>query len=156
VRCSECHRITIRNINVETAATAVAIFGGDLGYEFAPENQRKFAHAGYVVENVRIASALRYGIVLNGNADNVWRSRTNHGYDSVRDPVHPGLDKPAIRNVELRAGRMPGAQGIYAVALSDATLDKVDVAGFDIGVHVEDWVHGMRFRDCRIAGNNQF
>jgi hypothetical protein len=155
VRCSACHRITIRNVHVETAATAVAIFGGDLGYEFAPEDQLKFAHAGYVIENVRISAALRYGIVLNGNADNVWRSRRNHGYTPVRDPVHPGLDKPQIRNVELRAGQRPGAQGIYAVALSDATLEKVDVAGFEIGVHVEDWVRGMRFRDCRIAGNKQ-
>ena len=155
VRCSACHRITIRNVSVETAATAVAIFGGDLGYEFAPEEQRQFAHAGYVVENVRIASALKYGIVLNGMADNVWRSRMNHGYDSVRDPVHPGLDKPALRNIELRGGRTRGAQGIYAVALTDATLDNFDIASFDIGVHVEDWVRGMQFRDCKIAGNKQ-
>jgi hypothetical protein len=155
VRCSACHRITIRNVTVDTAATAVAIFGGDLGYEFAPEDQRNLAHTGYVIENVRIASALKYGIVLNGNADNVWRARRNHGYDAVRDPVHPGLDNPAIRNVVLRSGNMPGAQGIYAVALSDATLDKVEITGFEIGVHVEDWVRGMRFRNCTIAGNKQ-
>jgi hypothetical protein len=155
VRCSACHRITIRNVSVETAATAVAIFGGDLGYEFASEEQRKFAHAGYVVDNVRIASALKYGIVLNGLADNVWRSRRNHGYDAVRDPAHPGLEKPVLRNVELRGGSMPRAQGIYAVALTDATLEKIDIAGFDIGVHVEDWVRGMRFRDCKVAGNRQ-
>jgi hypothetical protein len=155
VRCSACHRITIRNVAVETAATAIAIFGGDLGYEFAPQEQRLCAHAGYVVDNVRIASALRYGIVLNGNADNIARSRLNHGYDAVLDPVHPGLDKPALRNVVLRGTRLPGPQGIYAVALSGATLDNVEIADFDIGVHVEDWVRGMRFHNCKIAGNKR-
>ena len=93
--------------------------------------------------------------MLNGNAGNIWRSRRNHGYDSVRDPVHPGLDKTVLRKIELRAGGMPGAPGIYAVALSGATLDKVDLSGFDIGVHVEDCVRGMRFRECRISGNKQ-
>jgi hypothetical protein len=155
VRCSACHRITIRNVEIETAACAIAIFGGDLGYEFAPQEQRIAAHAGYVVDNVRIASALRYGIVLNGNADNIWRSRRTHGYDSVLDPVNPGLDKPVIRNVHLRGPRMPGPQGIYAVALSSATLDNVDVSGFDIGVHVEDWVRGMRFQNCKVIGNKR-
>ena len=155
VRCSACHRITIRNIEVETAATAVAIFGGDLGYEFAPQEQRVAAHSGYVVENVRIGTALRYGLVLNGNADNITRARLNHGYDAVLDPVHPGLDKPTIRDVVLRGPSMPGAQGIYAVALSGATLDNIDVSGFDIGIHVEDWVRGMRFRNCKIAGNTR-
>lgn len=155
VRCSACHRITIRNVTVETAATAVAIFGGDLGYEFAPQDQRVLAHSGYVIDNVRIGSALRYGLVLNGNADNITRSRVSHGYDAVLDPVHPGLDKPVVRNVVLRGPRMAGPQGIYAVALSGATLDNVDIAGFDIGVHVEDWVRGMRFHNCKIAGNKR-
>ena len=59
VRCSACHRITIRNLSVETAATAVAIFGGDLGYEFAPQGQRESAHAGYVIDNVRISGCSR-------------------------------------------------------------------------------------------------
>lgn len=155
VRCSACHRITIRNVEIETAASAVAIFGGDLGYEFAPQEQRAGAHFGYVVDNVRIGAALRYGIVLNGNADNIWRSRKTHGYEAVLDPVHPGLDRPVIRNVVLRGPGMPGPQGIYAVALSGATLDNVDVSGFDIGVHVEDWVRGMRFHNCKVAGNTR-
>jgi hypothetical protein len=155
VRCSACHRIAIRNVTVETAATAIAIFGGDLGYEFAPQEQRISAHAGYVIDNVRIDSALRFGIILNGNADNITRSRLSHGYDAVLDPVHPGLDKPAIRNVVLRGGKTPRAQGIYAVALSGATLDNVEISGFDIGVHVEDWVRRMHFQNCKIAGNKR-
>src|SRR4029453_7711518 len=36
-RGSPCHNFTIRNVRVAEAATAVAIFGGDLGYEFARE-----------------------------------------------------------------------------------------------------------------------
>ncbi len=155
VRCSACHRITIRNVEIETAATAVAIFGGDLGYEYAPQDQRAAAHSGYVVENVSIGTALRYGLVLNGNADNITRSRKTHGYDAVLDPVHPGLAKPVVRNVVLRGPGKPGPQGIYAVALTGATLDNLDITGFDIGVHVEDWVRGMRFRNCKIVGNTR-
>jgi hypothetical protein len=155
IRCSACHRITIRNVEVETAATAVAIFGGDLGYEFAPADQRDLEHSGYTIENVRIAKALRFGLVLNGLADNVWRSRKSHGYDAVRDPAHPGLNKPVIRNVALRGNSAPASQGIYSVALTEAELDDIDISGFEIGVHVEDWVRGMRFRQSRIEGNKQ-
>jgi hypothetical protein len=155
IRCSACHRITIRNVEVEAAATAVAIFGGDLGYEFAPTDQRDLEHSGYVIENVRIGKALRFGMVLNGLADNVWRSRKFHGYDAVRDPTHPGLNKPVISNVVLRGNATLGAQGIYAVALTDAKLHNIDISGFEIGLHVEDWVRGMRFRGSRIEGNKQ-
>ena len=155
VRCSACHRITISNVEVQTAATAVAIFGGDCGYEFARPDQRDAQHAGYVIDGIRIDKALRYGIVLNGSADNIWRARRDLGYDSVRDPVHPGLDKPTIRNVVLRGQGTPGAQGIYAVALSGATLEQVDIGGFEIGVHVEDWVQGMHFRNYAFAENAQ-
>ncbi len=155
VRCSACHRITIRDVDVAEAATAVAIFGGDCGYEYARTDQRELAHIGYVMEDIKIAKAQKYGIVLNGSADNIWRARRQHAYDSVRDPVHPGLDKPIIRNAVLRGGDQPNAQGIYAVAVADATIDKLDVSGFSIGVHVEDWVSGMRFRDTRFAGNKE-
>ena len=55
----------------------------------------------------------------------------------------------------LITGTRPGAQGIYAVSLSDATLEGLDIAGFDIGVHVEDWVRGMHFRACKIGGNRR-
>lgn len=155
VRCSACHRITIRQIDVQEAATAVAIFGGDLGYEFARTDQRDLAHMGYVLDDVKIAKAQRYGIVLNGSSDNVWRARRQHGYDSVRDPVHPGLDKPIIRNAVLHGGDQPNAQGIYAVAVSNATFDHLDISGFTIGVHVEDWVRGLRFRNTKFGTNKE-
>ncbi len=155
VRCSACHRITIRQIDVEEAATAVAIFGGDLGYEFARNDQRDLAHTGYLVEDVKIAKAQRYGMALNGAADNVWRARRQHGYDSVRDPVHPGLNKPVIRNALLHGGDQPNAQGIYAVGVSNASFDRLDVSGFSIGVHVEDWVRDMRFRETKFAANKE-
>ena len=40
VRCSGCHHITIQNLEVETAMSAVALFGGDFGFEFSPDDQR--------------------------------------------------------------------------------------------------------------------
>ena len=155
VRTSACHRITIRNIDIDTAATAVMIVGGDLGYEFAREDQRDSAHAGYIVDGVRIENALRFGLVLNGLADNIWRSRLKHGYEAVRDPAHPGLDRMTISNVTLHGKDMLNSQGIYAVSLSDATLDRIKISNFAIGVHVEDWVRGMRFQGSRIIENKR-
>jgi|GEM_PF-2356748 len=38
IRCSACHRITIRNVNIDSAACAIAIWGGDCGYEFARDD----------------------------------------------------------------------------------------------------------------------
>jgi cytochrome P450 len=124
VRCSACHRITIRDVEVKSAATAVAIFGGDCGYEYARADQREEQNTGYLIEDVRIDRALIYGIVLNGAADNVYRARRDLGYKTVRDPVHPGLDRPVVRNVVLRGAvndrgqPQTAAQGIYAVAVT--------------------------------------
>ena len=142
VRCSACHNITIRNVKVTEAATAVAIFGGDLGYEFAREDQRKLQHTGYRIEDVQIERAGIYS--------------RNHAYRSVRDPVHPGLDRPIIKNLTLRGGGdRKNRQGIYAVAVTDARLENLSIEDFDIGVHVEDWVRGMRFEGMRFAKNRK-
>ncbi|MFN0050885.1 MAG: hypothetical protein ACKV0T_01755 [Planctomycetales bacterium] len=155
VRCSACHAITIRDVTIAEAATAVAVFGGDLGYEFAREDLRDAAHTGYRIEDVRIGRALRYGLVLNGSADNIWRAAKNHGYRPVRDPVHPGLDRVQVRRVTLRGPGTPGPQGLYAVAVTDGSLEEVSIEQFDIGVHVEDWVRGLKFQNCRITGNRR-
>ena len=64
----------------------------------------------------RFDAARLYGIVMNGAEDNVYRSRLNFGYDSLRDPVHPGLDKPIIRNAVLRGTRAPHSRGVYLAA----------------------------------------
>ena len=154
VRLSACHRITIRNLAVDTAASAIAIFGGDFGYEFAPKEYRDLAHFGHIVEGVRITNALRFGLVLNGLADNIWRSSVKYGYQVVRDPTHPGLDKITIKNVNLQGSNQPHSQGIYAVSLTAATLEDVTINSFAIGVHVEDWVRGMTFRNSHITGNH--
>ena len=54
VACSGCHHITIKNLEVESAMAAVALFGGDFGFEFSPDDQRSVAHTGYVVDGVKI------------------------------------------------------------------------------------------------------
>lgn len=155
-RCSACHNITLRDIHVAEAATAVAIFGGDLGYEFAREDQRPFAHTGYHIEDVRIDKALLYGLVLNGSADNIYRATRSHGYQAVRDPVHPGLDRPVLRKLTLQGGgERPNRQGVYAVAVTDGRLEDFAISNFDIGVHVEDWVRGLRFQNTRFAENQK-
>jgi hypothetical protein len=155
VRVSACHKISIRNVEVDTAATAVAIFGGDFGYEFAPPDQRELAHSGYSIENVRINNALRFGLVLNGLADNIWRSRLNYGYKTVLDPAHPGLNKLKVKNLDLQGSHQPNSQGIYAVSLTDATFENVAIRSFAIGVHVEDWVRGMTFKNTQTTDNTR-
>lgn len=154
VRCSACHNITIRQVEIAEAATAVAIFGGDLGYEFARNDQRTEAHQGYVIEDVKIAKALRYGLVMNGSADNVWRATRSHQYEPIRDPVNPGLDQPRIRRLQLHGpGMTTQSQGIYAVSLTKAVLEDIQISHFNLGVHVEDWVHGMKFRNTKFNNN---
>jgi hypothetical protein len=155
IRCSGCHHITIRNVEIESAMCAVALFGGDFGFEFAPDEQRKVAHSGYVVDGVKIKKARLYGLVLNGSEDNVYRSCLNHGYKSIRDPVHPGLDKPVFRNVVLRGARSLHSRGIYVTATTGPTFEKVDVAQFETGVAVRNWVRSLRFRNGRISDNQK-
>lgn len=155
VRCSGCHHITIKNLEVESAMAAVALFGGDFGFEFSPDDQRSVAHTGYVVDGVKIHEARSIGIVMNGAEDNVYRSRLRFGYDAVRDPVHPGLDRPIIRNAVLRGTRSPRSRGVYVSATTGATFENIDVENFDTGVDVNDWVRNLSFRNGRIANNQK-
>jgi hypothetical protein len=152
IRCSACHDITIRDLRVEEAGVALAMFGGDLGYEFARKDLRDRPHQGYEVDGVRIGRAGIFGMVLNGLADNVWRARENHGYEPVRDPCRPGLDRPRFRNLDLR-GAGGKSQGLYAVSVTDAHLDQVAIRGFETGVHPEDWVDGLRLTGAVLAEN---
>lgn len=154
VRCSACHDITIRDVEIEAAATAIAIFGGDLGYEFARQDQRDAAHQRYLIEDITIQQAFRCGLVLNGASDNVWRATRNHNYQAVRDPVAPGLNRPVLRRLKLTGpGPTSQAQGIYAVSVTDATLESFFLSDFNIAVHPEDWVNGMSFRDTKFRNN---
>jgi hypothetical protein len=152
IRCSACDHITIRDLRVEAAGAALAIVGGELGYEFAQRDLRDRAHQGYDVDGVRIGRAGIFGLVLNGLADNVWRARENHGYDPVRDPTRPGLDRPRLRNIDLR-GAGGKSQGLYAVSVTDAHLDRIAIRGFETGVHPEDWVDGLRLTGAVLAEN---
>ncbi len=154
VRCSACHNVTIRDLKVEAAASAIAIFGGDLGYEFARDDLRSRAHQGYLVDGVVMNRAFLFGLAVNGLADNVWRAQRDHGYDVVRDPTSPGIDQPVFRNLTLR-GSGEKSQGIYAVAITQAKFDQADISGFEIGVHAEDWVDGLRFQNTRLMENQQ-
>ena len=151
IRCSACHRVRIKNVEIQEAACAVAIWGGDLGYEFAPDDQYAVAHTGYRVENVTIHKAQRFGLVLNGSSDNVFRAQRDLGYQPRRDPLKPGITGPVIKNVNLNEGEMGDAQGLYAVAVSNAKFDSVRFAGFKIGVHAEDAVSGMHFRNTEFT-----
>jgi hypothetical protein len=146
IRCSACHRVRIKNVEIEEAACAVAIWGGDLGYEFASDDQYAVAHTGYHVENVTIHKAQRFGLVLNGSSDNVFRARRDLGYQPRRDPLKPGITKPVLKNVSLIGGDMPRDQGLYAVSVSEAQLESIRFAGFQIGVHAEDAVDGLHIR----------
>lgn len=156
VRCSACHEITIRNVEVQEAAVGVAIFGGDFGYEFARMDQREFQHGGYLIENVSIETARIFGLCFNGAADNIYRAGLNHGYQPVRDPVHPGIERPRIRNVRLKGGGdRSNRQGVYAVSMHEGTFENVLIENFGIGVHVEDWVDGLRFIGTKYRDNTK-
>jgi len=111
------------------------------------------AHSGYHIENVTIRRALRFGLVLNGSADNVLRATMSHGYLPLHDPVRPGINRPIFRNLQLTGPGTSGSQGIYAVSVSAAELTDITVRQFSVGVHAEDWVAGMQFQEATITEN---
>lgn len=155
VRCSACHNITIRNVQVAEAAVGVALFGGDFGYEFARNDLRHFQHQGYLIENLRIDKARIFGLVLNGSADNIYRASLNHGYAPLRDPNHPGLDRPQLKNLSLTGDRSPKPQGIYTVAVTDARFEDTSLAHFAIGLHAEDFTTGLHFHHTTFRSNTK-
>jgi hypothetical protein len=81
----------------------------------------------------------------------VFRARRDLGYQPRRDPLKPGITRPIIKNVNLNGGEMVDAQGLYAVAVSEAKFDSVRFVGFKIGVHAEDAVSGMHFRNTEFT-----
>jgi hypothetical protein len=151
IRFSACHRMTVKNLRIKSAAAAVAIFGGDFGYEFAPPEQRAAAHTGYLIEDVSIEKASLYGLVFNGLADNIYRSSLKYGYKAIDDPAHPGLNKMIVRNAVLRGLDKPNSYGIYITSATEPRFENVDIEGFDQGVRVKDWVRSLRFERGRIA-----
>ena len=152
LRCSACHRITVRRLHVVEAGVAVALFGGDLGYEFALPDQRDEAHRGYDLAGVSIDRATLFGIVLNGLADNVWRARERQLDTPRLDPTQPGLVEPRLRDVRLR-GAGGTSQGVYAVSVTNGSFDDVEISGFETGIHPEDWVNGLTFERTRLRDN---
>lgn len=155
VRCSACHRITIRNISIDTSATAIAIWGGDCGYEFARDDQRNSEHSGYILENITIKNALRFGLILNGTADNIIRAERNLGYKPLRNPAVPGIQGLLATELHLRGVRTSGSKGIYAVAVTSAELKGVQISQFAVGLHAEDWVNGIRLTGDMIRDNDR-
>jgi hypothetical protein len=142
-------------VHVASAATAVAIFGGDCGFEFAPVSLRPLAHIGYEIDGVTIDTAFRYGIVLNGLADNVYRSSENHGYETLIDTGRPGLNRVAVRNCRLNGGGTPKNQGIFITAVTEAVVRDVVVEGFGMGARIKNWVNGLRFVNCDLERNDE-
>lgn len=155
VRCSACHRITIRNVEIESAACAIAIWGGDCGYEYARADLQQDAHSGYIIDDITIHDAQRYGLVLNGTADNILRAQANHDYEPIHDPVHPGINGLRVSNMHAVGSENVGSQGIYAVAVSGAELTNMQIRKFAVGIHAEDWVNGMSFRNSQMDNNGR-
>jgi hypothetical protein len=155
IRCSACYNMQIRNVHVASAATGVAIFGGDCGFEFAPAELRPLAHTGYRIEGLVIDKAFRYGIVLNGLADNVYRSSQTHGYQTLIDPARPGLNGVVVSNSELIGDGTSNSQGMFITAVSKVQIHDVTLKDFDIGVRIKDWIDGLQFRSCDLTQNIQ-
>ena len=155
VRCSACYKIRIRNVHVESAAAAVAIFGGDCGFEFAPKDLRPLAHTGYEIDGLSIDKAFRIGIVLNGLSDNVYRSSLSHGYQMQLDPAQPGLNGVVIRNAQLTGDGSPNSLGMFITAVSKVQLQNVTIKNYDIGVRIKDWINGLQFKSCDLSQNKE-
>lgn len=155
VRCSACYNIRIRNVHVASAAAAVAIFGGDCGFEFAPKELRPLAHTNYEIDGLSIGKAFRIGMVLNGLSDNVYRSSLSHGYQMQLDPAQPGLNGVMIRNTKLTGDGSPNSHGMFITAVSKVQLHDVTIKDFDIGVRIKDWINGLQFKGCDLSQNKE-
>jgi hypothetical protein len=42
---------------------------------------------------------------------------------------------------------------VYAVAVTDAHLDRIQIRGFETGVHPEDWVDGLQLTRAVLEDN---
>ena len=155
IRCSACYNIEVRNVHVASAASALAVFGGDCGFEFAPKELRPLAHTGYIVDRLVIDKAFRYGIVLNGIADNVYRSTQTHGYQTLIDPTQPGLNGVRIANSQFNGTGTPDSQGMFITAVSHVEVRDVVLKDFSIGVRIKDWVDHLHFKNTDLSHNLQ-
>lgn len=153
VRCSACYNIRIRNVHVASAAAAVAIFGGDCGFEFAPKELRPLAHTGYEIQGLFIDKAFRIGMVLNGLSDNVYRSSLSHGYQMQLDPAQPGLNGVVIRDTQLTGDGSEKSLGMFITAVSKVRMHNVTIRDFAIGVRIKDWINGLQFKSCDLTQN---
>jgi len=152
LRTSGCYNITIDDVEVREAAVGVALHAGDAGFEYALEPHRHIGHAGYVMKNIVVHKVYRRGIIIDGIADNVYRSILHHGHRSSLSTVTPGIDQPVLQNAHVRGG--PSAEiGIMVQFSVGAKIEDVDVAEFQKGIQLKDWSKNVTISKSKIHDN---
>ena len=88
IRLSGVHDIAVENVRIaEVTGAALEHTGGDLGYEFARQNDKRKAHTGIRISDVDVTSVSSGFLVRSDSfADNIARAQTM-GYKPLIAPI---------------------------------------------------------------------
>jgi hypothetical protein len=151
IRTAACYNFTIRNVTVAGARTGIALRPGDLGFEFALNPDRPFAHANYSLSNFTFSNIRGKGLILDGLSDNIWRAGLSYGYVPLIDPTYPGLKGAVIKDGTLRGTGAVENYGIYSFANSSCVISNLDIQGFETGVRLHAWINGTTLTSNVVA-----
>lgn len=134
IRLSGVHDIRIDEFEIVQSNTAsVTHTAGDLGYEFADANSKRWRHTGIVIKNGLIRYAGNgIAIACDAFADNVAVAVTSFGYTSLLPPINP--TDILFENIKAIGSIAPSANdGIQCFWMEGGTFRNCSMVGFNRG-----------------------
>lgn len=165
VRTSGCYDVTIRNNTFDsTKLAAVFVTGGDMGWEFAPTNDRYNAMMDYVIEGNNMKNCtIGYGVAFDAYSDNVYQAVFNpanpsYPYSPITDPTGYVINA-VIRNNQIQTyGAVSTSPGIYIAfskggCISNNNISGVLGNGFLYGVRIASGCKNLKIEQNNIQLN---
>lgn len=159
VRTSACHDVTVDGVTIQQTTFAGAnADAGDLGYEFARAADLTRAHKGLEFRNITQHQAGRYGIYVNGLADNVHRAQTSTPcadgtkYVSILDPL-PTMGLRFLGGTQRGSKTLASLAGARIDCAKGVVVEGIDVGDFTYGIDLAAGVSNSTVWRSHVAQN---
>lgn len=152
VRLSACHGIVVDGVEAESLTLAGYLHtGGDLGYEFALDEDKPHAYKGNICRSVEIKnpSSLTQCVFVDTLADNIYRQQFISGYLPITNPLYDG--NVVIEDCDFVGAATVGQHGIRITQARGVEVRNNSIQNCDIGIFVDELT-----QDIEIVGNKVF
>lgn len=144
IRTSGVFNCTYDNVFIEQVTNAALVHtGGDLGFEYAPEEVKRMALKGNRFTNVYVQSSTKGRLLSTDSyADNVGRAVVD-GYVALIDPLmETDMIVDQISGVGV-GGAAAGDFGVRIIQQKGGLFRDVSISGYQVGLNIDEMVYGV-------------